>query len=630
MSDNETDGQFEQLVEYLQRARGFEFGGYKRPGLMRRIEKRMGMVGVADFPSYVDYLQVHPDEFASLFDAILINVTSFFRDPPVWEFLRTNVVPRLLELKPADHPVRAWSAGCASGEEAYTLAILFAEALGQANACERVKIYATDVDEHALGQARQAVYGARELETLPPGMLEKYFTPAGEGRHQFSKELRRCVIFGRHDLLSDAPISRVDLLVCRNALMYFNAEAQTKILSRFHFALNNEGFLVLGKAETLLTRAHLFMPLDLPARVFEKVSRLNVRDRLLVMAQGTGQDGDGDGAAAAAQGGAAHTDRLRDASFDSAPVAQIVVDAGGTLALANRQARDQLKLTARDVGRPIQDLELSYRPVELRSLIERVYNERRTVTLRGVEWAPRGGEAEFFDLEIVPLFDPPGTAVGVTVSFIDVTRPRRLQAELQRVSEAQEAAYEELQSTGEELQTTNEELQSTVEELETTNEELQSTNEELETMNEEIQSTNEELQTLNDELHQRTDELGEVNALLGSILSSLRAGVAVVDRELRVIAWNPRAEDLWGIREAEVQGRSIVNLDIGLPVDKLIQPLRGCMSEDAGTSETVVPAVNRRGRRIDCKVTCTPLRGPGRENRGVIMLMEEQSDGQAR
>src|SRR5262249_6803067 len=205
----------------------------------------------------------------------------------------------------------------------------------------------------------------------------------------------------------------------------------------------------------------------------------------------------------------------------------------------------------------------------------------------------------------------------------DVTPLESLQEELTHSKQELETAYEELQSSNEELETTNEELQSTVEELETTNEELQSTNEEHETMNEELQATNEELQTINEQLRGRTDELDRANALLGGILSSLGAGAVVVDRHLKVLMWNRKAEDLWGLRIEEVRGRPFVDLDIGLPVSKLHEPLRACLA-DGSVQNLSMDATDRRGRAIQCRVTMSPLNG-GQEVKGVIMLMEERS-----
>jgi two-component system CheB/CheR fusion protein len=260
-----------RLLEYLRDVRGFDFHGYKPTSLARRIRKRMASLSIDAYGLYQDFLEVHPDEFAALFDTILINVTSFFRDPEAWEVIRNVVVPDILANKPLGQPVRAWSAACASGEEAYTLAMVLVEAMGLEDFRDRVKIYATDMDEGALAAARQATYLPRQVQGVPRELLEKYFERSDD-LFVFRKDLRRQVIFGRHDLISDAPISRIDLLACRNALMYFNAETQTRILSRFHFALNENGFLFLGRAETPMTHDQAFLPIDLKRRISRKVT----------------------------------------------------------------------------------------------------------------------------------------------------------------------------------------------------------------------------------------------------------------------------------------------------------------------------------------------------------------------
>ncbi|HET7226761.1 MAG TPA: protein-glutamate O-methyltransferase CheR [Candidatus Eisenbacteria bacterium] len=279
MTGDTTVQDLDRLLEYLRRSRGFDFGAYKRPSLQRRIHKRMQTVGVETVPEYVDHLEAHPDEFARLFDTILINVTGFLRDPPAWDALRDTVIPRIVQPRSPDEPIRVWSAGSASGEEAYTVAMVLCEAMGMDAFRERVKIYATDVDEHALGEARQAVYGDRSVENVPPEWLERYFTHGSSGGWAFHRELRRSVIFGRHDILHDAPIPRVDLLVCRNTLMYFTAEAQARVLARFSFALREQGFLFLGKAETLITHDAPFRAADLRSRIFIHNGRVGTGQR---------------------------------------------------------------------------------------------------------------------------------------------------------------------------------------------------------------------------------------------------------------------------------------------------------------------------------------------------------------
>ena len=628
MPESPDNGAFEALLDYIKRSRAFDFSGYKRPGLMRRVQKRMEAVGVEDFASYTDYLEVHPDEFTHLFNTILINVTAFFRDHETWEYVAGEVIPRILQGKSSDDPVRVWCAGCATGEEAYTVAMLLLEALGPRDFDRRVKIFATDLDEEALTVARAAAYTDHQLEGVAPEMLSRYFERQN-GRYVFHRDYRRAVIFGRHDLLQDAPISRIDLLTCRNTIMYFNSEAQARVLERFHFALADGGVLLMGKAEMLFSRVNLFAPLDLKRRSFVKASRPSLRDRVLVAAQ-NGTDEALVAAPPPTRPTAAVVDhmRLREAAFHVDPIASLIVDPSLCVTIVNEQARTLFQLSDRDIGRPLQDLEVSYRPLELRSRVEQALATRAAVEAKEVAWPTPLGEPRSFDIQVVPLFDAGGALLGIRVAFCDVSRFKRLQEELQQARQELETAYEELQSSNEERETANEELQSTNEELETTNEEIQSTNEELETMNEELQSTNEELQATNDQLRQRSDELSETNAFLRSILSSMRSGVAVVDKELRVRAWNHKAQELWGLRPEEVTSQFFLNLDIGLPVDQLKQAIRSAMN-GSDAAEVVLKATNRRGREIDCRISCTAVRENGQGIWGVIIMMDEEKRDEA-
>jgi two-component system CheB/CheR fusion protein len=611
LTDDEREA-FEELVEYLKRNRGFDFTGYKRASLVRRVSVRMNAVGVETFPEYLDLLQVDPGEFNALFDSILINVTGFFRDPPAWELLLSDVLPGLLAAKDPSGPIRIWSAGCATGEEAYTLAIALAEILGVDETRRRVKIYGTDVDEEALAVARHATYTPKALSGVPEPLLGKYFEPSGADSI-FRKDLRRTLIFGRHDLVHAAPISHIDLLVCRNTLMYLNSETQSRVLARLHFALEEGGILFLGKAETLLSHGDLFAPVDLKRRIFVKVAK-DLRERMSVIGQGGGYE--------PLEYPLSYR-RAREIAVDAVPSAMLVVHHSGAVAMVNAAARRLFGLSGRDVGRPFQDLEISYRPVELRSAIEEVVKDQRPLLLEQVDWFEAPDGIDCFDIHVVPLAEPGGVGVGVAVTFIDVSLPRRLHQELEHTNRALETAYEELQSTNEELETTNEELQSTIEELETTNEELQSTNEELETMNAELQSTNEELQTINDELRMRTGELDEANEFLESLLISQRGGLVVIDRDLRILVWNDQSAELWGIRADEAPGQHFLNLDIGLPVEELRQPIRAVLAGGSGGEAVEIDATNRRGRDFRCRVAMTPLVNAARLIRGVILAMEE-------
>jgi two-component system, chemotaxis family, CheB/CheR fusion protein len=613
------DPEFEALLQFLKRARGFDFTGYKRPSLERRFRRRMELVNCASFAEYSDYLEVQPEEFEQLFDTLLINVTEFFRDPPAWEHLQQVTLPQVLAEKPADEPIRVWSAGCATGQEAFTIAIVLAEILGIDAYQQRVKIYATDIDEEALGRARQAAFSERDLESMPADLRTRYLERT-DHHYTLRQDMRPTLIFGRNNLIDDAPISRLDLLVCRNTLMYFNAETQARILRHFHFALRPFGVLMLGKSEMMISHRDQFTPSDLKHRIFRPAAPAadSPPSRL-------------GGLPAPARLGASADDGarlVRDAALNVGPQAQIVVSASGLLSFANLAARTLLGLGDGDIEAPFDEQAIASEPVELRSTVQQVLRERRRIEVGEVEFRPRRGESRRLDVTVLPLVQTDNVVLGALIVFEDVSRVAALEVELESNRRDLEAAYEELQSTIDELETTNEELQSANEELQTTNEELQSTNEELETMNDELQSTNEELERSNDELRERTSELNRVNEFFESVLTSLGSAVTVLDRQQRVLVWNRAAEDLWGLRENEAVEQHFLGLDIGLKTERLAPAVRAVIGGGSKVERVRVDAVNRRGRAILCAATILPLQPvfatDGDSIRGAIVVMEEQ------
>jgi two-component system, chemotaxis family, CheB/CheR fusion protein len=560
MSSDVHEVTLDVLLEFVKHTRGFDFTGYKRSTIERRLAKRMGELELERYEDYVDHLELHPEEFSALFNTLLINVTGFFRDPATWEHLATDVVPHLVTSRPPAAPLRVWCAGCASGEEPYTVAMVLARALGEAGLVEHVKIYATDVDEEALDVARHGAYSSRDVEDVPRDALQRFFERS-DGGYTFRRDLRRAVIFGRNDLVHDAPISRVDLLVCRNTLMYFNAETQERILRRFHVALDDDGLLVLGKSEMLVTHADLFRAGDPKRRIFTKVQR-----------PGTPL---------------AIADALRVGAYDATVGAQIVVDRDGAVAMVNSYARYMLGVGAKDVGRLIYDLDVSYRPIELRARLERMRDVCRPVLVEGVRWRSPTGQERVLDVRMTPVVAD-GELLGTVIAFEDATEVFSLQAEL---AESQR-----------DLAEAHDELLATVEELETTNEELLSTNEELLTTNEELRSTNEELET---------------------ILSTVGVAVVVLDRRQHVRLWNGSACELWGLTAAEVEGRHLLGLDVGLPVDQLEPRLLSVLRGNGGDQEITLDAVNRRGEHVSCTVRMVALSSPGYgESSGIILMME--------
>lgn len=594
------DPDFEALIRYIQESRGLDFRGYKKTSLRRRVLKRMEEVGSDGFGTYHAFLEAHPQEFVELLNTVLINVTSFFRDPEAWDAVREEALPRLLaqERFNGERPLRIWSAGCASGEEPYSLAMLFAEALGLEEFARRVKIYATDLDDHALRAARHAAYLPREVEGVPPDQLEKYFERTNN-HFCVHRELRKAVIFGRHNLVHDAPISRIDLLVCRNLLIYLESETQNQVLPRLHYALVDDGLMFLGKAETQLARSRLFQPIDLKHRIFRKVPQEWRRSG------GGSMVFNGQPGSHALLRTPPLQQRLLEGIADTNLLAYLAVDMDGTLVFANAAARRMLEVGEGDLGRPFQDLSVSYRPAELRGRIEEASRLGRAVRLEHQDYHRPPAEPVRLTIDIAPLFGRDSRQFATLMAFSDTTRLFTMQQEL-------EAAQESLETT--------------IEELETTNEELQSTNEELETTNEDLRSANEELETANEELRVQHEESAEYRRYAEGILRSIDAGIVVLDHDLRIRSWNRWSENAWGLRAEEVEGHELLELDIGLPVPRLRPDLLRVLAAEVPQAELVVDARDRRGRQLNCRIRINPLVYETRSLRGVVLIVEDLTE----
>jgi two-component system CheB/CheR fusion protein len=540
-----------QLVEELAEKRNLDLRGYKTTTLERRIRKRMSEVSCGNYSEYLEKLHQDPHEVDILLNTILINVTEFFRDPQAWEALRTEVLPGLLRgLKPGD-TFRAWCAGCASGEEPYSLAILVSDFLRDKLGDYDIKIYATDIDEEALTVARRGEYPAERLRRVRPEWRERYFT--GGTRIRINREQRRLVIFGRGNLMIDAPISHCQLIVCRNLLIYFDTPTQKQILSRMHYALEPGGVLFLGKAESKLSESQLFRPLNMRWRLFQRLE--------------TGAENIGLPPPREAQAETPAMDKtdqqLRMLQLyhhyilDTLKSGIMELDNSDIVVSHNEAALGIWALKGvRLQGKRLQNTEIVARCPEMARRLEESRGKPEPVefqfTLRS------DGEEKSIHVAVRAIVSPEGERTGTLIHCDDIS----LQEKLQTTVEQLEATGEELQSANEELETTNEELQSTNEELETTNEELQSTNEELETTNEELQSLNEELENMNDELEQRTRELHEVTARYAETLRRMPWPVMLVDREEKIQLWNTAAQKLFGVSATSVVGVSMDHLPI--------------------------------------------------------------------
>ncbi len=550
------------LIHQLAESRALDLRGYKHSTLERRVRKRMAQVGIETFGEYVDKFQRDAHEMDELLNTVLINVTEFFRDPQAWEVLYTDVLPLLLQpLKPGDS-FRAWCAGCSSGEEPYSLAILLSERFGGTLSDYDVKIYGTDVDENALGVARRGEYSLESLRRVRPEWLEKYFQDGSMLR--INRELRRNVIFGRSNLLADAPISHCHLVICRNVLIYFDAEAQQQILSRLHYALEPSGVLWLGKAESKLNESVLFKSLNSRWRMFQRLasfSRAKNREKLV--------DSTLSRDISTAEQELRRLQLQQRLILETVRSGILVLNETDVIVQANDAALAIWGLSrSQFAGRPILETELASRCPELMEKLLASRGSSENITFRC--HFSNAAEERTLSITLKPMLMKSSERVGTLVYCENVTDRAKLQTTVEQL----ESTSEELQSSNEELETTNEELQSTNEELETTNEELQSTNEELETTNEELQSLNEELENMNEELESRTRELHSLTHRYADTLQSMPWPIMLLDQNDKIQLWNKAAQKLFGIGSTSVVGVSLSQLPLDDELRKTL--LRRC------------------------------------------------------
>jgi two-component system, chemotaxis family, CheB/CheR fusion protein len=579
----------EQILERIRASRSFDFRNYKRPTLHRRIEKRMAERKCKTAAEYLALLERDPAEYDALIASMLIKVTGFFRDAETWTLLSEKVIPQLLTEKRPGEELRVWCAASATGEEAFSIAILLAEAMGPAFQNQEVKIFGTDADEKAIAFARRGVYSREQVKSVPPEMLKTWFVEDPTG-WSVRKEIRRTVVFGVNNLVSDAPISRLDLLLCRNVFIYLDVPLQKRVLTRFHHALRRRGLLVLGKNELIPFAGKIFEPVDLQRRIYRKDGRRDTavaQERLASLLEQ-------ESTAPTVEDGRPELDTVDQFHRDilqSVRAPMIATAPDGSILRWNAAAaalwgRSEGELT----GKKLAALTLPGLPGEL--LVEKTaaVREGRSEVERSRGILHRGGDRPAVELgiEVTALRDTAGGVSGLVYTVHDLTAFAEMERDLRKSTEERDAALEELQSINEELQssneeleTTNEELQSANEELQTTNEELQSTNEELETTNEELQSTNAELDATNRELIHRTEEMNSLAVIQRATIRSLNAAVLVLDANGRITMWNLAAERLLGIPEDEAVGQLLWTLHIPAVGRGLLQKIRKCMTQNA-------------------------------------------------
>ncbi|MCA1826830.1 MAG: PAS domain S-box protein [Myxococcales bacterium] len=614
-------------MESVRQARNFDFRNYKRATLTRRIERRMSDRRCNTVAEYQALLEREPAEYDALLGALLIKVTSFFRDEELWDRLAQKIIPQVLSEKRGGEEIRVWSAGCATGEEAYTLGLLFAEAMGASFNTADIKVFGTDLDEKAVAYARHGVYTPQQVEGVPKRLLEAHFD-AESGRFAVKKEIRRAVVFGVHNLVSDAPISRLDLLVCRNVFIYLNNSLQKRVLTRFHYALRRHGVMVLGKSELIPFASKIFEPVDVGRRIYRKNGRRDAalsQVRLInLLEQETANRAEPLEMTPTEQ---FHSDLVQ--AMD-VPVVATALDGtvlswnAAAVALWGRPHNEVLgkKLTA--LGLPGLSGEI---------LIERtaMVREGRSPHERATSAMARSGNPPLqLAVTVLPLRSGGEQDIqGLVYVAQDVTAVYDLQTELTKVNAERQNAFEELQtvneelqSSNEELETTNEELQSANEELQTTNEELQSTNEELETTNEELQSTNAELDATNRELASRTDEMNQLTFLQRTIIRSLSSAVVVLDQKGRITLWNLGAERLLGVSEQEAVGQNFWTLHLPGLARSFLARLRKAVTQNQAIRGEEVDYELTNGARGTATVAAVPVVDDGTAM-GLVILFDD-------
>jgi two-component system, chemotaxis family, CheB/CheR fusion protein len=535
------------VCEDLRHRLGHDFSQYKRSTMLRRIQRRLQVVGASTGAEYLQWLRDKPDEADLLFRDLLINVTCFFRDAEAFDFLRREAIPALLKDKGASDRIRIWAPGCSSGEEAYSIAILMAEALGRLRARPAVQIFATDIDEQMLQKARKASYPPSAVKDVPLELLDRYFF-AQEDDYVLSQSIRDMVRVSNHNLIKDPPFSRVDMIVCRNLLIYLKTALQQRLIPVFHYALRPEGWLFLGSAENIAGRNDLFDTADPVLKMYRRrgAHRQSVAMPLFVQplahAAPELEAAEGKRYPVALERADATVRRM----IERYAPAHVVVNRENDLVRASGRTGKYLELAEGAPSSKVTDLARR----GLRSAIRAVLDTARATKKRSIKRDVRI-DADDDVVLLVDLIADPLSEEEVLLVFQDVAANRR---DAETDAEADIAAYsneDRIKQLEDELDETRSKLRTTVEELETSNEELKSSNEEMMSMNEELQSTNEELATVNEELKNKVEQLGRVNSDLQNFIESTQVPTIFLDRRMRIRSFTPATKSLFRFQEQD-------------------------------------------------------------------------------
>ena len=622
----------EAVCAILRAQVGHDFSGYKTKTFMRRVQRRMQIVGLATIDAYLDLLREDSREVAMLFRDLLINVTSFFRDAEAFEMLAAQVVPRLFEGRGAEDTVRVWVPGCATGEEVYSIAALLREHVDTLPEPPRVQVFATDIDEHALSVARAGRYPAQLTEGISDQRRDRFFIRDG-GSYVVTREVRDLCIFSPHSVLRDPPFSRIDLVSCRNLLIYFGLMAQHQVIPVFHYALRPEGYLFLGMSENISQFADLFGAMDKRHRIFQKRSDGGLPSRLPRSLVGLRQGQAGGAAPArAAMGSGALRQAVEAQVLEQFAPPHVVVNRDGDVVFYSARTGTYLEAASGIPTRQVMAMARKGLRLDLRTALQEVVETGLSVTRGNIAIDGDGGRVQMIALTVTPitradtqaeplylaLFTDQGPSLSREDAALRGTAPS--DGDAAHLERELRDARERLQSLIEEYETALEELKASNEELVSVNEELQSTNEELEASKEELQSVNEELHNVNADLSVKVHDLDRANTDLQNLFDSTDVATVFLDRDLVIRSFTPAVSRIFNVRPGD-RGRPLTDLSTRLALPDLVADAAAVLAR----SEPVERQIQDGEGRITYLSRVGPYQDGNHRTQGVVLTFVDVS-----
>ncbi|OON90822.1 MAG: hypothetical protein ATN32_03145 [Candidatus Epulonipiscium fishelsonii] len=616
------------IVDGIKNYMGVDFNNYKKNTIFRRIERRMNMLNIEDLNNYIEHINNFPDELNELYNEIFIGVTEFFRDIEAFELLETKVIPALFAEKKSGDTIRIWSAGCSTGEEVYSLAILIKEYLDTHNKFFSVKIFATDLKDSSLTTASNGIYSTKSLTNMSQERLNKYFKKVN-GDYQITKPIRDMIIFTKHNLISDPPFSKLDLISCRNLLIYLDSEVQQNIFSIFHFSLNKTGYLFLGASESVGDMGKYFSVIDSKWKIFKYAGQP------ILPKQNTFQIRKIDDFYKEKSIYVDRTKKLDNYNIDKSinrivealqnryiPKG-IIVNQEFELVHTIGDVNEYIRIPSNRVSLNLLKMIRKDLSVAVGTALNNVFAENKSFKYRNIKiWQ----NEKYIELAITvkPYVDSLADKKFAIILFEEQDANTDDELIEEENFEFQQKVYERISDLEYELKNSREYLQALIEELESSNEELQSTNEELVSSNEELQNTNEELQSVNEELstvnvahHQKIEELIEVNDYINNLLAITNISAIFLDKNLSIKRFTPAVRKVINLIDSDV-GRPLTDIYIGLKYDTFIKDI-----EDVLKNFTAIEKIVETEKGGKYKIVISPYVSIESTIRGVIINLTE-------